>query len=288
MDGNRLGRNLGFDWFPFRQHESTSKIFVSYRREDARGDAGRLTDKLKSHFGEKQIFRDVEAIEAGVDFVEAINNAVGSCAALLAIIGPTWLKVADEAGLRRLDDPHDFVRLEIDAALKRAIRVVPVLVGGAAMPKIGELPTELESFARRQAHELSDSRWEYDVQHLIETLEKLGVKPLVKPRADKSFWSKPKMAVAIGEVLLAIISFFYSQRRYSINQSNFGSVPQDLTPPEIFSKAGQLPMGSSETNLAEPVPNRTAPTVVHRPNLSYAGFDAIGRQSAIVQVYDPT
>jgi len=112
MDGTRLGRNLGFDWFPFRQHESTSKIFVSYRREDARGDAGRLTDQLKSHFGEKQIFRDVEAIEAGVDFVDAIYNAVGSCAALLAIIGPSWLKVADEAGVRRLDDPHD-------ASLKR-------------------------------------------------------------------------------------------------------------------------------------------------------------------------
>ena len=287
MDGARLG-GLGFDWFPFRQRESTSKIFVSYRREDARGDAGRLTDKLKSHFGEKQIFRDVEAIEAGVDFVEAINNAVGSCAALLAIIGPSWLKIADEAGVRRLDDPHDFVRLEIDAALKRSIRVIPVLVGGAAMPKSGELPAELESFARRQAHELSDSRWEYDVQHLIETLEKLGVKPLVKPRANKSFWSKPKIAVAVGVLLLAIIGAFLSSRRTAFEESNFGSVPRDLSPPELFSKAGQPPIGSSAPNFEEPMANRGAPPAVGRSNLSYAGFDAIGRQSAMVQVYDPT
>ena len=284
MDGARLG-SLGFDWFPFRQRESISKIFVSYRREDARGDAGRLTDKLKSHFGEKQIFRDVEAIEAGVDFVDAINNAVGSCTALLAIIGPSWLKVADEAGVRRLDDPHDFVRLEIDAALKRGIRVIPVLVGGAAMPKPGELPAELESFARRQAHELSDSRWEYDVQHLIETLEKLGVKPVVRPRGDKSFWSKPKIAVAVGLVLLAIAGAFLSSRRTPFDQSNFSSVPRDLSPPELFSNA---PMGSSTPNFEEPVANRGTPPVVSRPNLSYAGFDAIGREAAMVQVYDPT
>src|SRR5215467_3661253 len=232
MNGNPSGKGFGLDWLRFHSQEPSSKIFISYRREDSRGDAGRLTDKLKSHFGEKQIFRDVEAIEAGVDFVDAINNAVGSCTALLAIIGPSWLKVADEAGVRRLDDPHDFVRLEIDAALKRGIRVIPVLVGGAAMPKPGELPAELESFARRQAHELSDSRWEYDVQHLIETLEKLGVKPVVKRRSDKFFWSKPKIAVAVGVVLLAIVGVFLSSRRTPFDQSNFSSVPRDLSPPE--------------------------------------------------------
>jgi hypothetical protein len=77
------------------QAENGSRIFVSYRRDDARGDAGRLTDNLKLHFGDKQVFRDLEAIEAGVDFVEAINNAVSQCAVLLAIVGPNWLKATD-------------------------------------------------------------------------------------------------------------------------------------------------------------------------------------------------
>src|SRR5918994_450607 len=153
------------------QAEAGSRIFVSYRRDDARGDAGRLTDKLKFHFGDKQIFRDVEAIEAGVDFVEAINSAVSQCAVLLAIIGPNWLKVTDSQGRRRLDDRNDFVRLEIAAALQRNIRVVPVLVGGAVMPKAEDLPQGLESLARRQAHELSDPRWDFDVGQLVETLE---------------------------------------------------------------------------------------------------------------------
>jgi hypothetical protein len=122
-----------------------------------------LTDHLKLHFGDKQIFRDVEAIEAGFDFVEAINNAVSQCAVLLAIIGPNWLKVTDSQGRRRLDDSNDFVRLEIAAALHRNIRVVPVLVGGAVMPKAEDLPQGIESLARRrQAHELSDARWDFD------------------------------------------------------------------------------------------------------------------------------
>jgi hypothetical protein len=159
------------------QAETRSRIFVSYRRDDARGDAGRLTDKLKYHFGDKQIFRDVEAIEAGVDFVEAINSAVSQCAVLLAIIGPNWLKVTDSQGRRRLDDRNDFVRLEIAAALQRNIRVVPVLVGGVVMPKAEDLPQGLESLARRQAHELSDPRWDFDVGQLVETLERAGIKP---------------------------------------------------------------------------------------------------------------
>ncbi len=152
MSNNRFANVQGF----WGQAENGSRIFVSYRRDDARGDAGRLTDNLKLHFGDKQIFRDVEAIEAGVDFVEAINNAVSQCAVLLAIVGPNWLKATDSEGRRRLDDPNDFVRLEIAVALQRNIRVVPVLVGGAVMPKAEDLPQGLESLARRQAHELSD------------------------------------------------------------------------------------------------------------------------------------
>jgi hypothetical protein len=146
-------------------------IFISYRREDSRADAGRLANDLKRHLGADQIFRDIDAIQPGMDFVKAIHAAVGACDALLAIIGPRWLSAKDEHGHPRLEDPNDYVRLEIEAALNRDITVIPVLVGGATMPRESELLAPLAPLARRQAHELSDSRWDYDTERLAAVLE---------------------------------------------------------------------------------------------------------------------
>jgi hypothetical protein len=95
------------------------RIFVSYRRQESKDFAGRLYDRLADQFGEGQVFIDVDAIEPGVDFAEAITRAVAACQVLLAVIGPNWLTITDERGRRRLDDPDDFVRLEIEAALAR-------------------------------------------------------------------------------------------------------------------------------------------------------------------------
>lgn len=106
---------------------------------------------LVGHFGPEQVFMDVEGIEPGLDFVEAIERAVGSCRVLIVIIGDEWTTVTDAAGRRRLDDPHDFIRLETDTALRRKIRVVPVLVGGAVMPRADELQAGLLSAARLNA-----------------------------------------------------------------------------------------------------------------------------------------
>jgi len=103
-------------------------IFISYRREDTAGHAGRLFDRLTQHFGKGRIFMDVSDIEPGTDFVEAIDKAVGSCDILIVVIGREWLTCADPGGHRRLDDPNDFIRLEAATALKRNIRVIPVLV----------------------------------------------------------------------------------------------------------------------------------------------------------------
>jgi hypothetical protein len=153
-------------------------IFISYRREDARGDAGRLANDLQEIFGAQQIFRDIEAIEAGTDFVRAIDEGVGACAVLLAVIGSRWLSVTGADGQRRIDDPRDYVRLEIALALKRDVRVVPVLVGEARMPKPEELPEDIAALARRHAHELSDRRWQFDVSNLAKVIEKAGVMPL--------------------------------------------------------------------------------------------------------------
>jgi hypothetical protein len=128
-----------------------------------------LSDQLRAHFGAQVIFIDIESIEPGRDFVEAIEGAVGSCKILFAVIGQQWLTCTNEHG-RRLDDPNDFVRLEIAAALKRGIRVIPVLVQGAAMPREQDLPGDIAPLARRQAWEVSDVRWTQDVGKLIENI----------------------------------------------------------------------------------------------------------------------
>lgn len=149
-----------------------SGIFVSYRRDDSSGHAGRLSDRLSAHFGNEQIFMDIDQIEPGEDFVEVIENAVGSCEILIAIIGRQWLSSVDGSS-PRLNNPNDFVRLEIIAALNRDIRVIPVLVQGATMPNPQDLPDDLSKLSRRNALELSDRRWNRDVDQLIVALEKI-------------------------------------------------------------------------------------------------------------------
>jgi hypothetical protein len=151
---------------------STGRIFISYRREETAYPAGWLFDRLAEHFGGAQIFKDVDSIELGDDFVEMITRAVGSCDVLLALIGDRWLTVTDKQGRRRLDDPNDFVRLEIEAALKRNVRIIPIMVEGAAMPLADELPAAIAGLARRQALELSPNRFEYDTSRLLKVLTK--------------------------------------------------------------------------------------------------------------------
>jgi hypothetical protein len=151
--------------------ESTGRIFISYRRDETAYPAGWLFDRLAQHFGAGQIFKDVDSIELGDDFVQVITSAVGSCDVLLALIGDQWLTIADAQGRRRLDDPADFVRLEIQAALKRHVRIVPILVDGARMPDADELPPGLTDLARRQALELSPNRFEYDTNRLLRVLD---------------------------------------------------------------------------------------------------------------------
>jgi TonB family protein len=150
----------------------SANIFINYRREDSSGHAGRLFDALSDHFAGR-LFMDVDTLEPGVDFVEAIEQAVGSCEVLIVVIGREWLTVKDAAGQRRLDDPADFVRLELETALERKIRVIPVLVQDAPMPRPEELPPSLARLARRNAIEISDARWAYDVERLARTIQSI-------------------------------------------------------------------------------------------------------------------
>jgi hypothetical protein len=151
--------------------KQSSNLFISYRREDSSGYAGRLYDRLSGYFGQDRIFMDIDSIEPGDDFVTVIEDAVSSCKALIAVIGRGWL--TDRLGNKRhLDNPYDFVRLEISVALSRNIRVIPVLVQNATIPLPESLPEILRPLVRRQALEISDSRWNYDVNRLISILER--------------------------------------------------------------------------------------------------------------------
>ena len=147
-------------------------IFISYRRDDSEGQAGRLYDDLSRRFGDSSIFMDVAAIEPGLDFRKVIDHNVASCGVLLAVIGPGWLDAKDETGQRRLDNPTDFVRLETASALKRDIPVVPVLVHGARMPKAEQLPADLGELAYRNGLELTHARWDSDVEVLVKALQR--------------------------------------------------------------------------------------------------------------------
>lgn len=144
-----------------------SKIFLSYRREDAAAYAGRIYDRLVAHFGKERIFFDVDHILAGDDFVRVLEEAVAESEILLLLIGRHWLTVADSDGIRRLDNPEDFVRLEAAAALERKIRLIPILVGGANMPRSLDLPEPIRAITRRHAFEISDLRFHADVDQLI-------------------------------------------------------------------------------------------------------------------------
>jgi hypothetical protein len=151
---------------------TSGRIFVSYRRQETAYPAGWLYDRLAEHFGHEQIFKDVDSIELGDDFVEMITRAVASCDVLLALIGDEWVTMTDEHGRRRLDNPKDFVRLEIEAALSRGVRVIPILVDAARMPPEDGLPDSLAPLVRRQALELSPARFDFDTSRLLKVLDR--------------------------------------------------------------------------------------------------------------------
>jgi TIR domain len=168
---------------------ASGRIFMSYRRDETAYPAGWLYDRLADHFGGGQVFKDIDSIELGDDFVEVITSAVGSCDVLLALIGDQWLTITDAHGQRRLDDPDDFVRLEIEAALTRNVRVIPILVDGARMPRAAELPASLARLVRRQALELSPARFDFDTAGCsrcwTELLPRCGRNRMMRPRRSR-------------------------------------------------------------------------------------------------------
>lgn len=151
-----------------RAMADAESIFLNYRRDQSEWPTGRLHDRLVEVFGRGRIFTDVDSIPPGQDFTKVLEAAVGSCRVLLAVIGKDWASAFDEAGRRRLENPHDWVRFEIESALRRpGVRVIPVLIDGAAMPRAEELPGELAQLSTRQGVKISASAFARDTDELI-------------------------------------------------------------------------------------------------------------------------
>jgi hypothetical protein len=153
-----------------------NRVFISYRRDDAAGYAGRLEEALERRLGHGSVFRDVLDIQPGEDFVQAIRTRLQGAKTVLVLIGPRWAGT-DAAGQRRSDDAQDFVRLEVAVALESGAQVVPVLLHGADMPAEASLPAPLQALARRNALSLGDAHWDADVSRLADSIG------LPKPRA---------------------------------------------------------------------------------------------------------
>ena len=160
---------LGILWL--RRRNGAARIFVSYRRDDSGGWVRGLHDRLAEHFGDRQVFMDLQDIKPGFDFVTALHRSLKETRVVLVIIGRRWLENEATNGSRRLDDPKDWVRLEVAAAISSGKRVIPVLVDGADMPAANQLPGELQALCRFQAVKLHPDQFSSGVQVLIEAID---------------------------------------------------------------------------------------------------------------------
>jgi TIR domain/Pentapeptide repeats (8 copies) len=149
----------------------TFGVFISYRRSDSPANAGRLYDRLANWLGEENVFMDVDSIGLGVDFADEVDRLLGSCSIMIVIIGRAWLDAHDEDGRKRLDDPDDWVRLEVSHGLANGVRVIPVLVDGATMPSRDQLPEDIKPLARRNAHRLSHAQFGSDLLELFNVIK---------------------------------------------------------------------------------------------------------------------
>lgn len=183
---------------PSKKSQS-GKLFISYRRSDARGIAGRLSDTLGTYFGDERVFRDIENIEGGADFGDVITQALQTADAVIVLIGPDWLSLKNDKGQRRLEDPQDWVAQEIASAIELKKPIFPVLVENAAMPRAEELPDRLKPLTRYNALSISDDRWKTDVLRLGKIIS-LEIPSASERRIER-------VRIAISSSLVASLAF---------------------------------------------------------------------------------
>jgi hypothetical protein len=258
------------------------RIFISYRREETAYAAGWLYDRLADRFGGGQVFKDVDSIQLGDDFVEVISTAVGSCDVLLALIGDEWLTITDADGRRRLDDPEDFVRVEIEAALTRNVRVIPILVDGARMPRAAELPASLARLVRRQALELSPARFDFDTGRLLKVLDRTlaDVRTVQEDAASTKAPAGKAPGPSTTALPKALEQTEQAERSPTPTIPSAPATPAATRPPSNQSKppessATALPKAPEQTEQAvrspRPTMPPTAPATPARPSPSDSG-----------------
>lgn len=235
---------------------SNGHIFISYRRDDSAGYARAIYDHFVQHFSKERVFMDVDAIEPGHPFDEAIERAVGQCEVLLAMIGRRWLDQQASTS-PRINDPKDYVRLEIAAALSRNIRVVPVLLDGANMPTEEELPEPLRALAQRNAIEVSNSRFKSDVERLIAAVSKALGEPVARApmrnphgRTSTLYWTIG--ALAAGALSLIIYFQFPSYDRNRPAESVSGE-KDESSPPKVVDSQQTVEKPNSDRSLSPKV-----------------------------------
>ena len=223
-------------------------IFISYRRTDSLMAAGRLSDDLVDFFGRDQLFRDVDAIEGGANFDRAILDALRAAAVELVVIGRKWASVADATGIRRVVQPDDYVRREIETAFAERIGVIPILVDGAAMPSSDELPQTLAPLTKLQTFEIADRTWRYDVEQLAKHLEhRYDVERAAAPASNA--WLKGVFSAIRGYIpdLLLLLA----RPKTLIGRHNLGRT-QDLTRALTFLSLSVLLGSLGELDLVMP------------------------------------
>lgn len=204
---------------PFARSDRSSpavRVFISYRRDDASAYAGRLYDSIAVPLGEENVFMDVDAIHPGSDFYEAIDEAISSCDVVIALIGRQWLWATDANGQRRLDDPEDVLRIELERALAHGLVIIPARVQDAELPSPEDLPDSLAPLARRQAIELRDTSWRDDVDRLLRSLDRIAADraraaagaPPASPRVPRRARepSRARRKVWLGLAVVAVLA----------------------------------------------------------------------------------
>ncbi len=250
-----------------------SKIFINYRRKDSAPYAGRLYDRLAGHFGRDHVFMDIDQIELGEVFDQVIQEKLAAVQVAVVLIGEHWLDIGDANGQWRLDHPDDWVRLEIAALLERNIRVIPVLVGGAAMPKSTQLPECLAPLTRRQAIEITDHRFHADVDKLIKALKKAMGMPTPPQSESLKIPEKPsfpRFAAIAGVVGIVLAAGIY----FGLILPQLTSIQPERQVTEQSAEAARAetdPVPTKEQTAEQPqqaIPDLITQPVTEQPNVS--------------------
>ena len=246
-------------------------IFISYRRDDTRADAGRLYDRLHARYPGR-VFRDIGSIEPGTDWHHVIDEVLRSTDACVVVIGPQWLIIPDENGSRRIDDPLDAVRREVASALASGTRVFPVLVGGASMPDRDDLPADLQPLVRRNALSLSEQDFDAGVDRLMKALDRV---PGLNARRDRYAPPRRVVAAALGLAVVALVAGAFLLMREAPPDSNGSSEPVGASAP--VAPASTAPDPSASAGDSE-VPAGGDGVALGQLTLEWAGTNGVGWQ----------